>query len=144
MAITGCTPSNESVKVKIHLEFFAVRNKEGKFFRSVGYGGGGKSWVDEIGDAKIYAKIGGARGRVTWFASHYPEYGIPEIIKIIANEVEVIDETQRVNKSIERKKNAEIQREKWYAEQKIQDAEEELAKAKEKLKKLKNEISKGN
>jgi hypothetical protein len=71
--ITGSTKDNNSKKVdevkeiKIHLEFFAVRSKTGQYFRAVGFGGGGKHWVDEIGDAKIYAKIGGAMGRVTYF-----------------------------------------------------------------------------
>ncbi len=51
---------------------YLVRNKEGKYFRTKGYGGHGKSWVDGMETAKIYGKIGPARATVTFFATNYP------------------------------------------------------------------------
>jgi hypothetical protein len=142
--ITGSTKDNNSKKVdevkeiKIHLEFFAVRSKTGQYFRAVGFGGGGKHWVDEIGDAKIYAKIGGARGRVTWFAKNYPQYGIPDIIKITATKVEIVNEVERVKKSILKKEEKELKRKKNLAEWNLKQAEEEYKRAGDKLKKLKD------
>ena len=60
------------MKVKLDLELYAVINSEGKFFRSKGYRGGGKSWVDKINDAKIYTKKSPALGQITWWSKNYP------------------------------------------------------------------------
>lgn len=78
------------------LEVYAVQNREGKWFRRKGYGGSGESWVDRFSAARIYNKIGPARGVVTWFAEAYPEYGIPNLVRLKISEVELIDETDRV------------------------------------------------
>lgn len=148
--ITGTTGDNRSEKTKndndsesakgyeINLEFFAVRNSSGQYFRNVGYGGYGKSWVEELGKAKIYTKIGQARSRVTWFSRNHPQYPMPVIIKIVANKAFVLDETERVKKAILAKQRAEIRKEEEYAKRKIKYAEEDLKRAQEKLEKLKN------
>lgn len=122
----------------INLEFFAVRNSSGQYFHNVGYGGYGKSWVDDLSKAKIYTKIGQARSRVTWFSRNHPEYPMPVIIKIIANRAVVLDETERVKKAILSKQRTEIRREEESAKQSIKYAEEDLKRAQEKLEKLKN------
>ncbi len=93
--------------MKFELELYAVRNKDGEWFRAKGYGGGGASWVDDIKKAKIYSKIGQARSRVTFFATNYPEFGVPEIVKLKVSESEAVDETLRVEKSISSKKKKE-------------------------------------
>jgi len=139
--ITGVTGDNRSENVKdceINLEFFAVKNSSGQYFRNVGYGGYGKSWVEELGKAKIYTKIGQARSRVTWFSRKHPEYPMPVIIKIIANRAVVLDETERVKKALLSKQRAEARKEEKYTKQKIKYAEEDLKRAQEKLEKLKN------
>jgi len=122
--------------IKINLEFFAVRSKDGKYFRSVGFGGG-KNWVDDIKKAKIYPKIGQARARVTWFKANYPDFGVADIIKIIANEAIVLSEVERVEKSINKKEEKELKRQKERAERALKQAEEDFKKAGEKLRKLK-------
>lgn len=45
----------------VRLDFYAVRNRDGKWLRSKGYGGFGKCWVDDISAAKIYGKPGPAK-----------------------------------------------------------------------------------
>jgi hypothetical protein len=126
-------------KIEINIEFFAVRNKEGKYFRSIGFSGK-SNWVDDIKKAKIYPKIGGARGRVTWFATHYPEYGIPDIIKITASEAVVLNEAERVDKTIKKKEEKELKRQKEQALRNLKTAEEELVRAVKNLENKKKEV----
>jgi hypothetical protein len=131
----------ESVeKLEIDIEFFAVRNKDGKYFRNAGFGGIG-NWNDDIKKAKIYPQIGGARGRVTWFAKYYPEFGVPDIIKITANQAVVINESERVDRAIKKKEERELNRQKEQAKRKLKAAEDEFARASKNLQKLKDEIS---
>jgi len=138
MAITGSAPSNTAEKIEINIEFFAVRSKDGKYFRSVGFSGR-SNWVDDIKKAKIYPKIGGARGRVTWFAKNYPEYGVPDIIKITANQAVILNEAERVDKAIKSKEEKELKRQKEQAKRKLKAAEDEFIRASENLRKIKNE-----
>ena len=118
---------------EIQLELYVVRNQEGKFFRSKGYGGYGDTWVDDIQKAKIYPKISQARSRVTWFYNNYPKYGIPSIIKLGVCEMEVLDETERVEKAHQRKltekDRSRIRQAKW----ELDRAERELENAQQRL-----------
>lgn len=122
---------------EIKLELYVVVNQEGKFFRAVGYGGGGNSWVDTIDKAKIYGKLGQARSRVSWWYSRYPSYGMPNIIKLTAIGTELMDEMERVKKEQQKKKEREAKREETRKKQALKDAEADLARATEKLKRLK-------
>jgi hypothetical protein len=65
----------------LELNFYAVRSKDGKWLRAKGYGGSGKSWVDEMSKAKIYANPGPAKAQITFWAKNYPEYGVPELVQ---------------------------------------------------------------
>lgn len=85
------------------LKFYVVRNSEGKYFRSKGLHGYGKSWVEDVNKAKIYSKIGPARGQVSFWASMWPEFGIPELIEFGVGQAIVLDETERVKKVIAKK-----------------------------------------
>lgn len=116
---------------------YVVRNSSGQFFRAKGYGGGGDTWVNDINKAKIYGKIGGARGTITWFANNYPNYPTPELIKLTVTGMEVIDETERVRKAKEKKAKAEAERQKANAERALKDAEENFKRAKNTLDRLK-------
>jgi len=80
------------------IKLYAVRNAEGQWFRRKGYGGYGKTWVDNFSAARIWNKIGHARAQVTYFAKHYPQYGIPELVELTVTGFEVLDETERVTK----------------------------------------------
>lgn len=92
------------------LKFYAVRNKEGKYFRAKGYGGYGETWVDDIKKAKIYSKPGGARGVITWFYNNYPEYGVPDLIELGVTDVVILNEEKRVLKSAKKKEIEERKR----------------------------------
>jgi len=121
---------------KVNLKLYAVRNQEGKWFRAKGYGGYGSSWVDDIESAKIYAKPSGARGRVTWWATNYPKYGIPELVELTVTKAVALDETDRV-KGVKRQK--EVAQANWEARQskhKLEQAQRDLKRAEAQLKKL--------
>lgn len=117
------------------LTMYAVRNKDGKYFRSKGYCGSGETWVDDIKNARIYPKPGPARSQVTFFAGAYPRYGVPDIVELRVTEVVAVDETIRVQKSLDRKA---VQQAKWklrseairfeMAQKKLKEAQEELAR----------------
>jgi hypothetical protein len=124
-------------KVPIDAEIYAVRNKEGKWFRSKGYRGIGNSWVNSLGKAKIYGNITPARRIVTFFATKYPEYGVPDIILLKVIEGEVIDETARVEEA-KRKKKEKIEK----AE--LRKRKREFKKAKEQLEKAQKNYEEKN
>lgn len=120
---------------KINLTLYAVRNKEGKWFRSKGMNGYGESWVEDINKAKIYPKIGQARSRVTYWSNAFPKYGIPDLVKINATSFEIVEETTRVNKAKERKEKQEKeralrqkQRDLEYAQRQLKEAQETLSR----------------
>lgn len=124
----------------MNLEFYLVRNKEGKYFRAKGFNGSGESWVTDIKKARIYQKIGPARASVTFFANSYPQYGIPDIIKIIPGSITIVDDGDRVNKAVAKKKKEkeeyEMRQAKWRleeAQRKFQQAQADLARERKKL-----------
>lgn len=121
------------IKSKQTIEVFLIRNQEGKFFRAVGYSGYGPSWVDDISDAKVYLKSGPARSRCTWWARNYPDYGIPDIVRftIRYEEGEVLNEKDRVNKSIKRIENEKNQQEQRRLQHEIEKKQAELDKLKD-------------
>jgi hypothetical protein len=87
------------------LTLYAVQNKDGKWFRAKGYGGGGKTWVDELNGAKIYAKIGQARAQVTYFAKNHPSFGIPNLVALDVISARVlVDEIPRAKKAVDKSK----------------------------------------
>lgn len=120
----------------MELTLYAVRNREGKWFRSKGYGGYGPSWVDDVNKAKLYSKLGQARARVTFWYNTYPEYGIPDIVVFKAEIAKVINEKNRQEEKLEKKqtskKRAEVRRRKWAFE----DAQRRLAEAQADLENL--------
>jgi hypothetical protein len=105
------------------LELYVVRNKEGKYFRSKGYGGYGSNWVDELKKARIYAKIGPARSQVSFWGTNYPQYGIPEIVVLTVAATKVLQEDDRVKKAAIRRKKEKISNELFWAKEKLKEAE---------------------
>jgi len=131
------------------LELYVVRNKEGKYFRSKGYGGYGSNWVDELKRARIYAKIGPARSQVSFWATNYPNYGTPEIVVLTVAATKVLQEDDRVKKAAIRRQKEKISNELYWANQKLQEAESRvrhlvdqkaLLKAKAEVEKLQAEL----
>jgi hypothetical protein len=119
--------------VQLDFTFYLVRNKEGKFFRSKGWGGYGDTWVEDPKRARVYQKISQARSRVSFFANNYPEYGVPDLVAISASQGIVLDESKRVEKA---KKSAVLKaskQAKCRAEQEKKYSEADLARARARL-----------
>lgn len=111
------------------ITIYAVRNSEGKWFRRKGYGGYGETWTDQFSLARIYTKIGPARGVVSFFANNYPKYGTPDIVQFHVSCCHVLDETSRVAR-VKAAKQRQIAADKKYAaERKAKQAAENLKQA---------------
>jgi len=119
------------------LVLYAVQNEEGKYFRAKGYSASGSTWVDDINKAKIYPRSGGARGVITWFANNYPKYPTLKLLKLTVSNIEVMDETKRVEKAKEKKAKAEAAKAEREAKRKLADAERELERTKQRVNQLK-------
>lgn len=117
------------------LVVYVVRNSKGQYFRAKGMSGYGDSWVDDINRAKIYPKIGGARGTVTYFAQN-PNYPVPEILKLTVTKVEVMDETKRVEKVLNKKAKEEQEQKARRAKRELEEAQARLESAQAELKRL--------
>lgn len=91
---------------------YAVRNREGKWFRRIGYGGAGQSWSESFSDATLYRNLPQARSRCTYFAKMWPDYGVPVVVVLSLSESEVLDESDRVNVAVKKisDRNAECAR----------------------------------
>lgn len=94
---------------EVNLNFYAVRSKDGKWFRSKGLYGSGESWVDDLTHAKIYSKPGPAKSQITFWAKNYPEYGVPDLVRITTGVCEYLDQTDRVKERILKIKEREIE-----------------------------------
>lgn len=111
------------------LVLYAVRNKEGKWFRRKGYGGYGDTWVSEFSKARIYTRTGGARSVVSWFAGHYPEYGAPDLVALRISDVVVLDEAQRIRLREQRAKEKEKRAKERRANENLARAQRDYDKA---------------
>lgn len=120
------------------LILYAVRNSEGKWFRRKGYGGYGKTWVDDFNKARIYNRIGPARGVISFFANNYKEFPVAELVALEIENVIVLDETNRVRKQQEKKKQAEATRVIRERAAALTRAQNDLVRAQERLSQLKD------
>ena len=64
--------------------FYVVRNKEGKYLHSKGYNGSGECWVEGLEKAKVWSRPGPAKAQRTWWLEHYPCYGAPDVVPLVA------------------------------------------------------------
>lgn len=94
-----------------NLTFYAVKSLDGKWFRAKGYEGSGNSWVDDITKARIYAKPGPAMSQVTFWAKNYPQFGIPDLVRIKMGVLEYLDQTEEVKDKIFKQNKKKIQEE---------------------------------
>lgn len=110
--VGGSSPSAPAKIFDMELKLYVVRSKDGKYFKSKGYGGYGSSWKDNIDQAKIYTSPRGARGQITFWATHYPQYGIPDLIELLVTEdnMRVVNESGRIDKVKARKEKEEKER----------------------------------
>lgn len=115
---------------------YAVRNSEGKWFRSKGYGGYGETWTDNANKARLYGSIGQARSRRTFFATRWPEFGAPDIVKFECEPVVIDDSAQLVKakkKAATKKEQAAVRQAKW----ELETAQDAFDRAKAELERAK-------
>jgi hypothetical protein len=118
------------------IKLYAVRNHEGRWFRSKGFGGYGNSWVDEIQKAKVYTRIGQARSRVTYFANAHNDIPAPQLVELAVTQVSLVDESERIEKVKERKRTEKQRKAVRLAKEKRLRAEKEFERAKAELERL--------
>jgi hypothetical protein len=118
------------------IKFYAVRNKEGKWFRAKGYGGYGETWVEELNRARIYNKPSSARSQVTYFATNYATYGVPDLVEFSIGEIHILDESQRVADSKRKKEITARNQVVWRRQYEVDEAKRNLEAAQKKLKEL--------
>ena len=100
------------------MKLYVIRNKEGKFFRSIGYGGGGMNWQDKLENAKFYAKAGTAKGQITFWFKEYPQYGCPELLEFdldVANATVFNMQAETEKKILKASQAAQRRRDKYEA-----------------------------
>ena len=105
---------------EVELNFYTVRSKDGKFLRGKKHGlygkiDSGKSWTDNITEAKIYSKPGPARSQCTWWANNYPNFGIPDLVLITTGKCFIVNEEERVKKQKKKSALKELERQLRYA-----------------------------
>ena len=110
------------------LIFYLVRSKDGKYLRSRGLNGSGEHWVTDIKKAKVYPKKQSATAQITWWSSNYPEFGVPDLIPLIATPGEPIDQVERVAISQKKKELDDYKRKLYWAEQRLVNAKMEVTK----------------
>ena len=118
------------------LKFYAVRSKDGKWLRRKGYGGSGDCWVDELSKARVYNKIGPARGQANWWFKNYKSFGCPDIVVFTVTATEVINDEDRIAKQIKVKEKKAKIAELQLAKRRLEDAENKVKEAQINLKKL--------
>lgn len=112
------------------MKLYVVRNKQGKFFRSVKHAWCGGSWVDGLDEAKFYAKIGQAKGRVTYLHKDDPSYGCSDILEFDLDpaQAKILDMQGETDKKIKRANEKalkqEISRREWEKERLTKQQEE--------------------
>lgn len=111
------------------LTMYAVRSKDGKWFRRKGYSGYGDSWVDDIKRARIYGKPGPARAQITFWAENYPSHGVPDLVALKVTDMEVLDEAQRLEKKHKREEKAAGVRRMKMASERLETAKKEFEEA---------------
>ncbi len=144
--------SKEEYKIihteEIDLNIYAVRSKKGKWLRSKGYNGGGESWVDDFTQAKIYSKPGPAKAQITFWGTHYPEFGVPDLVRITVGTCQYLDQEERVKIAKEKKIIRELKDDILRTEREIENKKKrtesnviELKESEKKLNKLKEELN---
>lgn len=124
----------EQKSEKTLLTMYMVKNKEGKYYRFKGRDGYGETWVSDIKRGKLYNKISPARAVVTFFVSTWPQYGIPDIVELHILKEVVLQETERVEKVIKKKKEEKAKYEIEAKQRELEKAQKDLETAKERLK----------
>lgn len=116
------------------MTLYAIRNKDGKWFKEKGRKGSALSWTDSIQKAKLFSKMGQAKSKVSFFVNKYPELGEPEIVELYVSMSKVIFESHKVGRVHNKRAESQAEYAKKLAEIKLDMAEKALEEVTEKLK----------
>jgi hypothetical protein len=118
--------------------FWAIRNEKGEYFKT-GTSSSSPRWVKDLGLARIYSKLGPARGKVTALANldWNADNPIADIVEFVVNDVRVIDQKERVAKSQAKKAHKEADRKIRTMQVTFEDAQREFNEARARLNALK-------
>jgi hypothetical protein len=120
---------------------YAVRNSNGLYFKSYSNSGNKNNihgtWVQDINKARVYRGAGGARTTITYFGKNYPNTHLPELIKLTVSNVEIIDETARVKKVIDKKTMELVKSQERRAKLDLENADRNYKNAQKELEKAK-------
>lgn len=108
---------------------YAVRNHEGRYYKTYSNSGSGRGWQKDLAKAKIYVSSSQAQSTVTRLANESPELPVPELVAFQVTEIKVIDQQNRVAESRLKKQEADAHRKAAYAAARIKDAEEDVKRA---------------
>ena len=120
------------------LKLYAIRNRDGQYFRAKGYGGCGKTWVDNLTKARVWPRTAPARAQITYFATSHSKYGVPKLVELHVTRVVEVDETARVKKVVAKKELNTALRAVRNRRDEIRRAEENLASEQARLDRLKH------
>lgn len=126
---TKANPTMNAPKPEPKHVFYAVRNAEGKYYKTYSSSGSGRGWVTELATAKIWSKESMARATVTRLANEKPKAPIPSLVEFHVAETRVIDQVERVAESRAKKVIEEQERKKREAEYHLEQARRRLEEA---------------
>ena len=132
------TATKAEIEFAVPLKVYAVVNSSGQLLRRIGYGGSGGAWTDDVKDARLWFRISAARAQVTWWAKNYPEYPLPNILEFSLHRGVLINEQERVQKSIQKAKERIETRELRDLQSEQKRLERSIAESKAKLEKIRN------
>jgi len=124
------------IKFDKALVLYILKSKQNGFFVSEKSING--EWTQNVNEARIYTKIGIARQMVTKLYQKFPTHGILDIIECSIKEAIVLEEKNRVLKSIQKIKNDTIEQEKKTKKRKLDDIDTKI----QMLEKEKQQLSK--
>ena len=122
------------------MKLYTLINHEGKYYRSIGYGGSGGNWVDTLEKAKFYPKIGQAKGRVTFFYNYDKKFPCPQILEFDLSNPVVIDAVEETKKRILKAEERDAKKQEARQREKLVEAEKEHQRLKHKIAQIKKQL----
>ena len=136
--LCGCHHPDDVVKstppAQPQYTFYAVADRtdlaQTRWYRTYSRGSS-SGWVNDINDAKVWIRKGGAQGKCTSLG------GNAQLVEFVVTKVNVFDQKERLQKLEEKRKEEAARAQKAQAARELKAAETALRLAQEKLARLK-------
>lgn len=122
-------------KVMISATFYAVRAKDGLWWRSSSRNNA-SCWVKHVTKAKIYSSVSPARGKITSYANVNPTLPLPDIVELVVTQMNVVDQKDRVMKTKQKKQEEKTKQDALNKKHDLQEAQRDFDRAAARLNKL--------